>query len=318
MVTISTEQIRQLLSSIFPHHAVTNLERLTGGLINTNIKASFESRQPVVLRIYRDGAEAVKKEVAIHYVIGESIPVPKVLHAASKPIAFSILEFVEGTTLQELKQTGDLAAIQQASASAGKTLAHIGRFRFDVAGRLLTDNRELIVGEKYIEGADPIPGLLRQFMSAPICSDRLGVKVMDRLEMFVDQWSVFLPDLDEHPTLVHSDFGNRNILVHERVGRWEVAAVLDWEFAFSGSPLLDVGHFLRYERMNQPLFEPHFSRAFVEHGGELPTNWREIVRVIDLTALVQCLTIEDLPGVVANELIELITATIELREVNSV
>ena len=33
-----------------------------------------------------------------------------------------------------------------------------------------------------------------------------------------------------------------------RAGRWAVAAVLDWEFAVSGSPLADVGHFLRYER----------------------------------------------------------------------
>jgi aminoglycoside phosphotransferase (APT) family kinase protein len=64
-----------------------------------------------------------------------------------------------------------------------------------------------------------------------------------------------------------------------------VAAVLDWEFAFSGSPLLDVGHFLRYERAAQPLREPQFSRGFVEHGGKLPEDWRHVVRVIDLTAL---------------------------------
>ena len=35
-------------------------------------------------------------------------------------------------------------------------------------------------------------------------------------------------------------------------GRWKVAAVLDWEFAISGSPLADLGSFLRYERTARP------------------------------------------------------------------
>jgi hypothetical protein len=48
--------------------------------------------------------------------------------------------------------------------------------------------------------------------------------------------------------------------------------VLDWEFAFLGSPLLDVGHFLRYERAARPLREPHLSRGFLEDGGKLPED----------------------------------------------
>jgi hypothetical protein len=74
---------------------------------------------------------------------------------------------------------------------------------------------------------------------------------------------------------------------------------------------LDVGHFLRYETVDRPLREPHFSKTFVEHGGYLPEGWREIVRVIDLTALVECLTHDDLSAEVESELIELILATLE-------
>ena len=89
-----------------------------------------------------------------------------------------------------------------------------------------------------------------------------------------------------------------------------MVTVLDWEFSFSGSPLLDVGHFVRYELRNAALREPHFSQSFVEHGGYLPENWREIVRIIDLTALVECLTHNDLPGDVEAELLGLINATL--------
>jgi fructokinase len=117
---------------------------------------------------------------------------------------------------------------------------------------------------------------------------------------------------------VHGDFGNRNILVREENGKWVVAAVVDWEFAFSGPPLLDVGNFLRYELRSQPLREPHFSKAFVEYGGVLPDNWRDLVRVVDLTGLVELLTHDELPADLEVELLELIKATVEDRDWTSV
>src|SRR5262249_47206902 len=133
-----------------------------------------------------------------------------------------------------------------------------------------------------------------------------------RLHDFVWSYAPLLPGLSNECHLVHNDYGNRNILVNELNGKWRVAAILDWELAISGSPLLDVGHFLRYERHDRPLREPHFSRAFVEHGGQLPDRWPEIVKVIDLTGLVECLTHPDLPGDVAAELLELINTTLKL------
>jgi len=137
------------------------------------------------------------------------------------------------------------------------------------------------------------------------------LKLVDQVHRFVWSWASRLSNFDDERSLVHSDFGNRNILVREEHGRWVVAAIIDWEFAFSGSPLLDVGNFLRYETSHRPLREPHFSRGFVEHGGKLPDNWREIVRVIDLTGLVECLTHDELPVDVEAELLELTRATIE-------
>jgi aminoglycoside phosphotransferase (APT) family kinase protein len=40
-----------------------------------------------------------------------------------------------------------------------------------------------------------------------------------------------------------------------------------WEFAVSGSPLGDVGNFLRHERASRPLAEPHFSAGYLHGGG---------------------------------------------------
>ncbi|HEV8367668.1 MAG TPA: phosphotransferase [Pyrinomonadaceae bacterium] len=314
----SFEPVTRLLSRVFPQRTIKDCNPLSGGLINTNLKIDFESNDaPVVLRMYRDGPDVCRKEVAIHNLVRSEVPVPEILHAepdGSDDLAsFAILEFVTGLTFQELKRTNNLDAIRQASYSVGKTLAAIGRFQFPRPGRLMVGG-ELVVGSRFIDGADPIPRLLDKFLASPLCEQRAGANLIRRLHDFSWAWSSQLPDLDENSCLVHSDFGNRNILVREEKGRWVVAGVLDWEFSFSGSPLLDVGHFLRHEQISTPLREPHFSRAFIEHGGILPDNWREIVRVIDLTALVECLTHDDLPADVEAELLELINATLEHRD----
>jgi len=306
--------VKHLVADAFPNRKVARTEILTGGLINTNLKIYFESDfDPVVLRLYRDGAAACEKEIAIHNLIHRHVPVPEILHAESKEPAFAVVEFIEGLTFQQLKQTNNLTAIRQASTSIGKTLAAIGRFRFPAPGALLASEASLVVGNKFIEGPDPIPRILDRFLALNTFQQRAGSKLVEQLHDFVWSYAPILPSLQTDCSLVHNDFGNRNILVREVNGVWVVAAVLDWELAFSGSPLLDVGHFLRYELDATPLREPYFSRAFVEHGGHLPDNWKAVVKLIDLTGLVECLTHDELPSDVEAELFTLIDATLAMR-----
>src|ERR1035441_1762108 len=87
-----------------------------------------------------------------------------------------------------------------------------------------------------------------------------------------------------------------------------VATVLDWEFAIAGSPLADLGHFLRYERAARPRFEPHFSNGYLRAGTTLPQDWRNLARLLDLCALCESLTHDQLPETVVAELLELIRA----------
>ncbi|HJX91183.1 MAG TPA: phosphotransferase [Pyrinomonadaceae bacterium] len=317
-IVITNQTLRHLLAKVFPQRQIAAVEPLPGGLINTNLRIDFQSNyDPVVLRLYRDGADVCRKEIAVDNLIQSEVPVPKILYAEPNPVddipSFAILEFIDGLTFQQLKRTSDVEAIRQASRSVGETLAAIGRFRFPKSGRLVVEgaSEQLSVGASFIEGPDPIPRLLDTFLESQDCQNRAGANLVERIHNFTWTWADQIPNLDAPPSLVHCDFGNRNILVREENGKWIVAAVLDWEFALSGSPLLDVGHFLRYETDDRPLREPHFSKAFVEHGGYLPEGWREIVRVIDLTALVECLTHDYLPAEVESELIELIVTTLE-------
>ena len=136
----------------------------------------------------------------------------------------------------------------------------------------------------------------------------------DRCRALVWSRADELAGLDHEARLVHGDFNRRNLLVRRAAGRWSVAAVLDWEFAVSGSPLADLGNFLRYERASRPLVEPHFSAGYRNAGGTLPRDWRRLARLLDLTALCESLTHGQLPDTVTTELVELVRATVEDRD----
>jgi aminoglycoside phosphotransferase (APT) family kinase protein len=118
---------------------------------------------------------------------------------------------------------------------------------------------------------------------------------------------------EEQTNLVHGDFCKRNVLVREMNGRWAVVAVLDWEFAVSGTPLGDLANFLRYEPPSRPRAEPSFSNGYLRAGGCLPEDWRRLARLVDLVALCEALTRDSLSGEIAMELAGAVRATVEAR-----
>ena len=312
--------IHDCIRTAFPNLTVADAHVLSGGLINTNIKIEFSSCEPpVVLRLYRGDAAVCLKETAILRLVQSTVPVPEVIHVEPNGISgsppFCILQFVNGLTFQQLKRTKDLGAIHQAAGSAGETLARMSAYQFSKPGRLQVDfENGLAVEDADDDEPDPIPRLLDVFLQSEHLQRRVEDSFRQRLHDFIWSWSNHLGALDNDRHLVHSDFGNRNILVDCLNGRWQVVAVLDWEFAHSGSPLLDVGHFLRYERSDANLREPYFSSAFLESGGVLAPDWRRISQVLDLTGLVHCLTHDQLPDDVADEILQLIKSTLETCE----
>ena len=81
--------------------------------------------------------------------------------------------------------------------------------------------------------------------------------------------------------LVHSDYKGSNLLLRQTSGQWEVAAVLDWEFAHAGTPLVDIGILLRDADTLPSGFAPAFAAAYRAAGGSLPTEWRQIAQLLD-------------------------------------
>ena len=311
---LPNEILRPIVRAL-PRRRVLGAERLEGGLSNVNYRVRLDGAPDVVLRRYARDPAACRKEAALLALLGGTVPAPEVLYAApdgEEGLApFAVLRWVDGVTFRALKQSGDRAAIAEAAASVGAALAAIGRHGFDRGGWLEAGPRGLAVGAPLLDGPDAMPRFVDQCLASPYLARRVPPALRDAVHALVWSRADRLTVLGGESRLAHGDFRKANVVVAERAGRWEVAAVLDWEFAVSGTPLADVANFLRYERGGASAVEPHFSRAFVDHGGALPDDWWPLSRVVDLVALCELLARERLPDDVAGEVVGLVRSTVE-------
>jgi fructokinase len=308
--------LERMVGSAFPHGRLLGAEPLLDGLRNANFKLRLDcAPETIVLRIYEHDASICQKELDLIHLVAPSIPMPEVIHAEPRGLEnlppFLLMRYVDGISFRDLKRSGDRQAIAQAAYSAGEVLAAIGCITFSKPGWLAPGPT---VTEPLLEGEDSVPRFIDLCLASENLQQRMPLALRSRIHAFVWSYAPRLQLLNDETRLVHGDFGKRNLLVGQRDGCWSVIAVLDWEFAVSGSPLADIGHFLRYEPASNFLIEPHFSSGYLKTGGTLPEDWRDVTRIIDLAALCESLTHDQLPDPVVTELLELIRGTVENRE----
>jgi aminoglycoside phosphotransferase (APT) family kinase protein len=306
--TLPAGLLERVVHTAFPHSRVLDVQPLADGWRNANFRVRLDSApRLIVLRIYEHDASICQKEVDLIGLLAASVPVPEVIHAEPRGWQdvppFALMRHMDGISFRELKRTGDAAAIAQAARSVGETLASIGRTTFQKAGWLAPGPS---VAAPLLDAADPLPRFVDLCLASANLRARMQVALRDQVHGLVWSWVPEIGSLGDEARLVHGDFGKRNVLVRRVGATWSVSAVLDWEFAVSGCPLADLGHFLRYERASRPVAEPHFSEGYRSAGGTLPGNWRQLARLLDLTALCESLTHDELPDAVVAELIELI------------
>ena len=118
--------------------------------------------------------------------------------------------------------------------------------------------------------------LYRILSRQPAFQRRDGV---DRLSGFVTAWHTgpILHQPSWTHQLCHSDFNQKPTDTARRYGRYRLAAVLDWEFAFSASGVVDIGNLLRFEHESPAVESSWFADAYRAAGGRLDKWERAIV-----------------------------------------
>ena len=311
---LTSTDITPLLSLAAIRSSSTQIEVLSGGLCNSTYRIHLtNSDQSLVLRLYDRDAAACALELDLMRLVQDDVPVPKIIYAEREARQgrppFVLMEYVEGIQLRELKRRREPEALAQAARSIGEVLAHISSYRFNQPGTLGPG----LTVKPCARAIASTPQIIEDCLASLTFQSHVPSTVAEKIQTMTCCWADRLASLDRECALVHGDFNNRNTLVREVNGRWEVVAILDWEFAFSGSPLWDVASILRYERPARPPMEPYFSQACISAGMILPDDWRELARVADLARSCQTLSSDSVPADVIAEVLELVRATVEER-----
>lgn len=220
------------------------IEVLSGGLANLNLH--IEGRG--VLRVYRSELGTPRKEAQLLALPWQRLRVPRVLEEGAD---FLLLEHVPHTPLQDAQQYGRVV---------GSALAEIHARPFLQAGLLGTD---LTVTHPFGADLQMLEHHAREQLR------RAGrAELEDALLHCLSRARAALSELAQPYVLLHSDFKVSNL----HWTRDEQLLVLDWETAYAGPPLLDIGQLLRWAPPEP--FVRAFARAYQEHGGQLPSNWQ--------------------------------------------
>jgi Ser/Thr protein kinase RdoA (MazF antagonist) len=215
------------------------------------------------------------------------VPVPKVLWRASGSFPGALAAFamthIEGHLLANIEDNLSTANCRDICEQLASVAARIHDLRFPQCGLL---GPGPTVTEPFPTYAAGTVGFMESCLDNANLQSRLGAERHRCLQHCIthrtDLHEPFLTN-----QLCHSDFNQKNFLIHRNAnGRHHLAAVLDWEFAFSGSSVIDIGNFLRFEHESPTAESSWFADAYRAAGGHLDKPWREQSLFADLLA--QC------------------------------
>jgi aminoglycoside phosphotransferase (APT) family kinase protein len=306
-------ELEARLRQAMPDARVLAFEPIAQGLRNSSYRVVVAGRgRPVVARFFTADPTACRKEAALAQLLDSRVPIPRVLGTnANGDPPLTVSEWIDGEPLDAWLLTAAPEDARDAARSAGRVLAGIHAIAFPGPGFLGPD---LQIVEPFETGGVGWASYVRMFLVERGVARLLGDDVSGRLLPFVERQAPRLDALTDAPRLVHADFKPPNLLVGRGEDGWGVTGVLDWEFALSGPSLLDVGLFLRFEHLFPAAYRAGFVEGYTAAGGELPDDWHDLARLLDLLNMCSLLAQTGDRGTIVGDVRKLILGTIRQLE----
>ena len=241
---------------------IAAVAELSGGYSHSTSLVTLDSG-PVVVRV---GGADPRIEAAV--MARATVPTPRVLLVDDDLMA---LEYVDASVLGDvlLEPHDDL---EQLGHVVARTALSIGDVAFDQPG-LFADERLNVRA-----WSEQLPEFAAARMRR-VPDARLSPAERRAWVELCTAEAPLLRAVDRVARLVHGDFNPKNLLVARTPDGWQVAAVLDWEFSFSGCPYADAANLLRFAADYPAAFVAGFRAGYGNDG------WEETGRAIDLFAL---------------------------------
>lgn len=266
---------------------IDQLLLLSEGCANTNYKVIFKNgRLPVVIRIYMRDKTALQTEVAVYKLVAaHTVPVAAHLYfddsCTHYDHPYSIMEWINGTLLREIILSKNERAMSECVFEAGQYLNQLRQIKF-VHGGFFQKDLQIKPFEKDEFYLPYMLNLLRDSIVIESLDNHLHESVLRLVLNYAN-----LLSQDNEANLTHADYDPANMLVAKINNQWKIAAILDWEFAYAGTYLLDIGMMLRYSHKLPDCYESDFIAGVISQGFSLPNQWKKQAKLWDLLCLLQ-------------------------------
>ncbi|QDP41579.1 phosphotransferase family protein [Radiobacillus deserti] len=312
LIIPTMEIVRNILKPFLKEKVVLHIQPLSGGLNNSNIKITTDTNESFVLRIYSKNSKSIEIERKILNLVKDKVPVPQVLYIDSSCSVlkhpFLILSWVNGTQLSEVMSEKSPKNTSSIGNAVGKALSQIHKVKFAEPGFF---DEELKITQNVKLNADTFLMYIEESLLLGYGNKHIGMELCNEVLRFSKEKSHLINNLEEQNSLVHSDFNPLNILVEDRDRTINISGILDWEYAFSGCPLMDIANFLRYEKVSSPELLNEFIVSYKGNGGILPDKWLQKAKLLDLISLCGLLNRKIIGEVRVKDIKRLILNTID-------
>lgn len=283
---LDLQSIRDLVSSRLRSSEIESISLLAGGFMNSNYRIVLRDNTSLVLRISSRRAD-LKKELCVLKHVHGRVPVPAVIaEHFSEPYPCALIEFIEGTLFSDSLCSLDPEDLAKIALDTGATLQAIHAFDLGQAGFF---DENFIFNPAFENFGGSLYDYIYSNLQAGRVRERLGEELAERTLKSVRAKRDVYWSIPNSTRLIHCDYNLKNILIRRADTVWKVVGILDWEFAIAGSPLVDIGNFLRFEDELPSGFGEAFIQGYLSDSNELPSNWREVARLLDLAAMVNFL-----------------------------
>jgi thiamine kinase-like enzyme len=278
---LSLEDAQSVLVDV-SNSEIERLEYLEGGFSNTNYLVRFKNKEmPVVIRIGDLTSRQFEIETSISTTY-TNIKAPLLLKKTIlRELNVAIYKFYDGILLSLLLESNKYPP--ELAENIGKSLADVHKIKFDHSGFF---NDKLEVETITSNFGEELVDFTLSNLKSSIAIQKMGTALNNEIINLIKDHTDRLKRLQDTCSLVHFDFNPKNLLA----SRGEVQVILDWEYAASGSPLVDIANFFRFEEDYTDDFLNSFICGYQNAGGELPEDWRQIIKLLDLASMSNFIT----------------------------
>ena len=272
ILDIKIDEVKNIFAEYDKTLNVSDFNAIQLGCRNSNFVVCT-NKGKFLLRI--TNIAALNNEIIAYELMKGKISIPNLLfHTTKHSSNIFIYQYINGVSLQKViieSNQCDISLLEQIA----KTSANIHN----------TPKEKTIGLAKF--DVPPYEEWYQNFLNKPTLKALIGEEMRERIQRLVLDKQKFIPEIDSCKSFIHCDFRPANMLVDEH----NQVFFVDWETAWWGHSLADIGTFLRYRKFFNDTHISLFGQIYNMFANKrLPDNWVELSLFRDLVNPLQLLS----------------------------